>query len=204
ASMAVVADAWKNQNRQVIGLAPSARAARQLGQDADITAQTLAALTYRWRGIIGDSARDTSKLGIDINPGDMLLVDEAGMATTADLAALTEIADETGAVIRMVGDPHQLDAVATGGRSRTLVRHSNAVELDTVMRMGADVEQADTSTRLRHGDVTALDLYRPRGWVHGGARQDMIVDAVEAHLGDHGGEMASFVVASRKAGAESA
>ncbi|MGP5629708.1 AAA family ATPase, partial [Corynebacterium casei] len=36
ASMAVVADAWKNQNRQVIGLAPSARAARQLGQDADI------------------------------------------------------------------------------------------------------------------------------------------------------------------------
>ena len=198
ASMAVVADAWKNQNRQVIGLAPSARAARQLGQDADITAQTLAALTYRWRGIIGDSPRDTSKLGIEINPGDMLLVDEAGMATTADLAALTEIADETGAVIRMVGDPHQLDAVETGGLFRTMVRQSNAVELDTVMRMGADVEQADTSTRLRHGDVTALDLYRQRGWVHGGARQDMIADAVEAHLGDLGAEIDSVVIASRK------
>ena len=33
----------------------------------------------------------------------MLLVDEAGMATTADLAALTEIAQETGAIVRLVG-----------------------------------------------------------------------------------------------------
>ena len=198
ASMAVVADAWKNEGHKVLGLAPSARAAQQLGQDAKIDAHTLAALTYRWRGVIGDSPRDINNLGVEINAGDMLLVDEAGMATTADLAALTEIADETGAVIRLVGDPHQLDAVETGGLFRTLVRQSNAVELDTVMRMGADVAQADSSTRLRHGDVNALDLYRERGWVHGGNRHDMIAEAVEAHLGDLGAEIDSIVIASRK------
>lgn len=198
ASMAVVADGWKSQDRNVIGLAPSARAAQQLGHDAGIEAQTLAALTYKWRGIVGDSPRDVSNLGVEINPGDMLMVDEAGMATTADLAALVEIADETGAVVRLVGDPHQLDAVETGGLFRTMVRQSNAVELDTVMRMGADTEQAESSTRLRQGDVNALDVYRVRGWVHGGSRQDMIADAVEAHLGDMGVGFDSIVVASKK------
>src|SRR5699024_11728940 len=35
-------------------------------------------------------------------------------------------------------------------------------------------------------------------WVHVGARQDMIADAVEAHLGDLGAEIDSVVIASRK------
>ena len=40
-------------------------------------------------------------------PGDMLLVDEAGMASTENLAALTEIAAESGAILRLIGDPKQ-------------------------------------------------------------------------------------------------
>ncbi|MCQ9334905.1 relaxase domain-containing protein [Corynebacterium phoceense] len=197
ASMEVVAQAWKKSGHNVFGLAPSARAAQQLGNNAGISADTVASLTYRWRGIVGNAPHDVSKLGVDISAGDMLLVDEAGMVTTADLAALTEIADETGAIIRMVGDPHQLDAVETGGLFRTMVRQSNAVELDTVMRMGADVEQAENSTRLRRGDVKALALYRERGWVHGGARQDVIGQAVDAYLRDVNAGFDSIVVASK-------
>ncbi|MBP0662067.1 AAA family ATPase, partial [Mycobacterium tuberculosis] len=56
-----------------------------------------------------------SALPIKIAPGDMLLVDEAGMSSTENLAALTEIATESGAVVRLIGDPKQLAAVETGG-----------------------------------------------------------------------------------------
>ncbi|MFD2395542.1 AAA family ATPase [Dietzia aerolata] len=52
----------------------------------------------------------------------MLLVDEAGMASTENLAALTEIAAESGAVLRLVGDPKQLSAVETGGLLADLTR----------------------------------------------------------------------------------
>lgn len=199
ASMAVVADVWNAKGHKVIALAPSATAAAQLGSDINTDGLTIASLTYRWRGITGNRPRDLSALGIEIRPGDMLLVDEAGMATTADLAALVEIAHESGAVVRMVGDPHQLDAVETGGIFRAIVKRDDSIELDQVMRMGADTEQADAGLKIRHGDESGLDLYYQRGWIHGGDRADMIVTAAENHLKDESNGYSSILIASTRA-----
>jgi len=198
ASMSVVSTVWKSQGHNVIGLAPSAAAAKNLSEDIDTDAFTLASLTYRWRGIVGDNPRDVSALGIDINPGDMLLIDEAGMATTADLAAITEIAQETGAVVRMVGDPYQLDAVETGGLFRTIVKRDESVELDQVMRMGNDTAQAEAGLTIRHGDVTGLDLYAERGWIHDGARADMVTQAARDFLADDAAGLSSILIASTR------
>lgn len=204
ASMSVVSTIWKGQGHRVIGLAPSAAAAQNLSEDINTDAFTLASLTYRWRGIVGDNPRDTSALGIDINPGDMLLIDEAGMATTADLAAITEIAQETGAVVRMVGDPHQLDAVETGGLFRTIVKRDESIELDQVMRMGNDTAQAQAGLTIRHGDVTGLDLYFQRGWVHEDSRADMVAQAARDFLTDDGAGLSSILIASTRADANTA
>ncbi|WP_165858042.1 MobF family relaxase [Corynebacterium alimapuense] len=198
ASMAMVADIWRAHHRDVIALAPSATAAQQLGSDIDTPGMTLASLTYRWRGIVGDHPRSVEHLGCEINPGDMLLLDEAGMATTADLAALTDIATATGAVVRMVGDPHQLDAVETGGLFRTITNREHSVELNHVMRMGADTAQADAGLAIRHGDLTGLDLYHRRGWVHHGTRGDMIAHAASAHLNDEASGLSSILIASSR------
>ena len=198
ASMAVVSTIWKNQGRGVIGLAPSAAAAKNLAEDINTDAFTLASLTYRWRGIVGDNPRDVSALGIDINPGDMLLIDEAGMATTADLAAITEIAQETGAVVRMVGDPHQLDAVETGGLFRTIVKRDDSIELDQVMRMGSDTAQAQAGLSIRHGDASGLDLYFQRGWVHEDSRAEMVAQAARDFLTDDGAGLSSILIASTR------
>ena len=48
-------------------------------------------------------------------PGDLLLVDEAGMLDQDTARALLTIADETGARVAFVGDRHQLPAVGRGG-----------------------------------------------------------------------------------------
>ena len=198
ASMAVVADVVKNLGHNVIALAPSAQAAQNLAVDLNTEGHTLASLTYPWRGVIGDSPRDPAALGVDIKPGDMLLVDEAGMATTADLAAIVEIAGATGAVVRLVGDPHQLDAVETGGLFRTIVKRDDSVELDQVMRMGADTAQAEAGLAIRHGDATGLDLYDDRGWLHYGARADMVTQAASDHLADEARGRTSILIAATR------
>ncbi|USX47875.1 MobF family relaxase [Dietzia kunjamensis] len=198
ASMKVVAKTWQSTGRNVIGLAPSAAAASVLSEDIDAPAHTIDLLTFTWRGLKPNAPGKTlSALPIEISPGDMLLVDEAGMASTENLAALTEIAQESGAVVRLIGDPYQLSAVTSGGLFADITRTPGTVELEQVMRMGADTEQAEATLGLRLGDTAALDLYADRGWVTGGHRESMLTDAVQAYLSDLEAGRSSLIIASR-------
>ena len=198
ASMKIVAKTWQSTGRDVIGLAPSAAAASVLSEDIDAPAHTIDLLTFTWRGLNPNAPGKTlSALPVEIKPGDMLLVDEAGMASTENLAALTEIAAESGAVVRLIGDPYQLSAVTSGGLFADITRTPGTVELEQVMRMGADTEQAEATLRLRMGDSGALDLYDARGWVTGGHREAMLTDAVQAYLADLEAGRSSLIIASR-------
>lgn len=198
-SMAAVADAWTSSGRRVIGFAPSAVAAENLRQDIDADTYTLAAFTYRWRGKMehmGFAPRSPESLPTRIRAGDMLLVDEAAMASTKDLHALYEIADNAGAVVRLVGDPAQLDSVETGGMMRQLAAETHAPILNEVVRFGSDHEQSTASQGVRVGDADALAMYRDRGWMHGGDRQPLIMEAVQAHLADLADGVDSVLLAS--------
>lgn len=198
ASMKIVVKTWQSTGRNVIGLAPSAAAASVLSEDIDAPAHTIDLLAFTWRGLNPNAPGKTlSALPIEIKPGDMLLVDEAGMASTENLAALTEIAQESGAVLRLIGDPYQLSAVTSGGLFADIARTPGTVELEQVMRMGADTEQAEATLRLRVGDTAALDLYVGRGWVTGGHRESMLTDAVQAYLADLDAGRSSLIIASR-------
>lgn len=200
ASMTVVAQAWRESGRAVIGLAPSAAAASVLAEDIDAPAHTIDSLTFTWRGLNpGAPGRTLSALPVAINPGDMLLVDEAGMSSTENLAALTEIARESGAVVRLIGDPKQLAAVETGGLFGEIARTPGTVELREVMRMREDTEQGANTLSLRNGDPEALDLYARRGWVAGGERERMLTEAVSAYMADIDAGRKSLIIASRNA-----
>jgi len=198
-SMQIVADVWRTQGRNVVGLAPSAAAAGVLGDELGVDAHTIDSLSFIWRGRHPNKPGGSlAALPIEINPGDMLLVDEAGMATTDNLAALAEIADQSGAVVRLIGDPHQLDAVGTGGLFGTMCRYNDSVELTDVMRFshGNDTAQAEASLGIRRGDQDALEFYDQRGWVTGGTRADMLVQAADAYLADIGRGRNSLVLAT--------
>jgi len=89
--------------------------------------------------------------------GDLLLVDEAGMLDQDTARALLTIADETGARVALVGDPHQLPAVGRGG----LLDHALAwahptavVRLEKVHRF-ADPSYAALSLRMRRSEDPA-------------------------------------------------
>ena len=89
-----------------------------------------------------------------LQPGDLLLVDEAGMLDQDTARALFTIADETGARVALVGDRHQLPAVGRGGVLDHAVAwaHPTAVvTLEKVHRF-TDPDYAALSLRMRNGD----------------------------------------------------
>jgi conjugative relaxase-like TrwC/TraI family protein len=84
---------------KLVGVAPSASAARELAATG-MPSQTLAALQTR------------EYSGLDART--LVVVDEAGMAGARDLHALLTAADKAGSRVLLVGDSQQLKAVAAG------------------------------------------------------------------------------------------
>ncbi len=111
-----------------------------------------------------------------LKPNQLVIVDEASMAATVDIAALGHQVREAGAKLVLVGDPAQLDAVDAGGVLGWMERSKHSVALTTVFRFQNAWEQA-ASLRLRTGDPAVIDMYRARDRIHEGSHDDML-DAV--------------------------
>ena len=130
----------------VIGLAPSARAARELQDGAHITSTTIARHLVEQR---------------DITATTLIVIDEAAMAGNRDIAALVDQATRRGAKLVLVGDHHQLPEVSAGGAFRAALTtlDGRVVEL-TVNRRQTQVWEQAALDQLRHGDVpTAFAVY---------------------------------------------
>lgn len=124
----------------VIGLAPSAVAAEVLGESLDVRAENTAKFLYEHR-----------KGRWNLQPGQLVLVDEASLAGTLALDRITAHAAEVGAKVVLIGDWAQLSAVETGGAFGMLTRHRRGVpELTDVRRFAHEWEKT-ASLALRHG-----------------------------------------------------
>jgi len=177
-ALSALVRAWTDDGRQVIPLAPSAAAARVLGDDLGVPAQTVAKL------LTTERLRDQEGVGSAIPAGAMLLVDEAGMTATADLKALVDLAAERGAVVRLVGDPYQLAAVESGGALRLLAADTRAPELTDVRRF-TDPAEATAGLAVRSGDAAAAwAFYTDRGRVVAGAGDELRQQVLTQHLAD--------------------
>ena len=146
-----VADLWDEQ-RAVVGLAPSGKAADVLGRETGSTATTLAKLLHEY------GRTDGPQPEWQLPPGTTLILDEAGMASTDDLARMTALADRHDWRVVCVGDPAQLPAVGRGGMFAHWCATLPAHHLDEVRRF-AEAWQAEASLLLREGDPAAAMLY---------------------------------------------
>ncbi|MCP3859475.1 MAG: AAA family ATPase, partial [Phycisphaeraceae bacterium] len=109
-TLEAVNDAYQRSGIPVRGLAPSAKAAAVLRTEAGIEqSDTLAKLLYEQ-----DRAGVTDQTYI-IQRGEIIVLDEASMAATGDLARLVDLAKVADAKIVAVGDYRQLGAVDAGG-----------------------------------------------------------------------------------------
>src|SRR5438874_2014095 len=85
-------------------------------------------------------------------PGSVLIVDEAGMVGTRDLAGLADAAERSRAKLVLVGDDRQLPEIEAGGAFRELAERLGAIELRQVRRQ-RDAWDRDALAALRAGEV---------------------------------------------------
>jgi exodeoxyribonuclease V alpha subunit len=151
-------------------------------------------------------------------PGDLLVVDEAGMLDQDTARALLTVADEAGARLALLGDRHQLAAVGRGGVLDLAVRQVDPgahLTLDAVHRFTRtdqdcrttpDTEYAELTLAMRTGDDpgAVFDTLAARGRVRlhpdPAALQEALAMLVAAHYGD--GERVAVVVDTREQAAE--
>ena len=119
-----------------------------------------------------------------VRAGDLLVVDEASMVPTSDLAAVEAIATRHGAKILLTGDTEQLSAPQAGGVMRLLADEHGYYQLSTVQRFEQEWER-EASLGLRAGDADALAEYDQRGRILDGTREQMSDTAYQRWLADH-------------------
>ncbi|MGH9188046.1 MAG: AAA family ATPase [Acidimicrobiales bacterium] len=98
----------------------------------------------------------------------MLIVDEASTISDRDLDALLDLAERTGAALRLIGDPAQHGAVGAGGMFRVLCEQhpDQTVELTTSHRVQNEHDRA-AATALREGRIAeAFAHLRRAGHLH--------------------------------------
>ena len=157
------------QGRVVFGVAPTAKAAKVLGEETGMQADTVAKLLYAWRaGTPSPRFRLPAKA--------TLVVDEAGMLGTGSLDSLVRLAVSQRWRLALVGDPRQLQAVGRGGMFEELCRSGRSHKLATIHRFRHRWEQR-ASLMLRVGNPDALDAYIDHGRVTSGNLAELVAEA---------------------------
>ncbi|MFG1926852.1 MobF family relaxase [Cryptosporangium sp. NPDC048952] len=168
--------------QRLVPLATSAAAAAILATELNVPAENLHKFLYEYtNGLCADQLRAGAPVPaayqqFALRPGDVVLVDEAGMAGTPNLYRLVTLARQRGARVRLLGDYRQLGAVESGGALRLLATEAGAVELSTLHRF-TDPAEATATLGLREGRTQSLDFYETHGRIRGGSEQAML-DAV--------------------------
>jgi conjugative relaxase-like TrwC/TraI family protein len=158
-AMRTLVQAWGDSGGQVVGLAPSAVAAAQLGDHTSAPAETLAKLT--WSIQHGDLPAWVECIGRST----LVIIDEAGMADTLSLDTAVNFIVERGGCIRLVGDDQQLAAIGAGGVLRDIQASHGALRLTELHRF-SDPAEAAATLALRDGRPEALGFYLDRRRVH--------------------------------------
>jgi hypothetical protein len=168
AVMAVISQLAALTGTPIFGGALAGRTAAGLETATGIPSTTLTRL-------IGES-RDRG-----LSHGAIVVVDEAGMVGTRQLAAVADLVEEAKGKLILVGDDRQLPEIDAGGLFRALANRLPTVELTDNIRQHHPWERR-ALTHLRDGSVDrAVDVYRKRGRVIIGQSHD---DTMGRAVGD--------------------
>jgi len=136
------AEAWREGGRRVCGLSTSWRAANEMVDAGVASVGDAAAFAFaRW-----------SEQGLEhwVPKNGVVVVDEASMMATADIAQVVRLARDRNATVVLVGDPRQLGSVEAGGLFAMLIEHLPHTELAENRRQ-AEAWAVRAIDDVRHG-----------------------------------------------------
>ena len=213
-TLAALRRAWEAEHGtgSVVGLAPSAAAADVLAQSLGIGCENTAKWLVEHDQNPTGSPASTAPAGPctppatptpprpsrhtctgssrrctpwRFRPGQLVILDEASLAGTADLDRIAACAGEAGAKLLLVGDWAQLSAIDAGGAFALLVRDRGpgVPELGAARRFTHEWERA-ASTRLRVGDAGVIGEYAAHDRLREGEHDAMVEAAYTAWATD--------------------
>lgn len=171
-------EAWEAQGYRVMGATLAGKAAEGLEAGSGIESRTLASHFYRW-----DNGQDR------LTKKDILVVDEAGMLGSQQMARLVEAVQTVGAKLALIGDPEQLQAIQAGAAFRAILERVGYVELTEIWRQREAWQREATKDLATHETGKALAAYQRHGLVHEApspleAQEALIQDWNAARLGE--------------------
>lgn len=148
-------EAWEGQGYRVLGATLSGIAAENLTGSSGIESRTLASRFYYW-----DKGEQllTSK--------DILVIDEAGMIGSRQMARLLEQVEQQGAKIVLIGDPEQLQAIEAGAAFRAISERTGYVELADIRRQREGWQKEATREFATGKTEQAFARYHQHHHVH--------------------------------------
>lgn len=162
-TMGALAAVWQSTGGNLIALAPQASAAQELAaQIPGVSSDTVDKLVY---DLTGGPGADPDRWLREVTQHTLMIVDEAGLATTPNLAVAVRFAEQRGARVLLVGDDRQRCAAGAGGLLRDLEATHGSLSLDEVMRF-RDARQGQASLAMRAGDAGAAGYYLDRDLLH--------------------------------------
>ncbi|HMQ67044.1 MAG TPA: MobF family relaxase, partial [Arachnia sp.] len=189
-AMRTLGAAWAESGGTVVGLAPSAAAAKALADQLDVPCDTLAKLTWS----LDHPEQPQPAWMAAIGPDSLVIIDEAGMADTLSLdLAINHIVGRGGSV-RLIGDDRQLSAIGAGGVLADIEAAHGACRLNEVLRFD-DPAEAEASLALREGRAEALGYYLDHDRIHVGDVATMAHAVLDAWTQDHANGLDALMLA---------
>ncbi|ODU49873.1 MAG: hypothetical protein ABS92_04780 [Thiobacillus sp. SCN 63-374] len=188
-------ESWEAAGYEVIGAALAGKAAAGLQDGAGITSQTGHSLLFQ----LDSGDRTLTRKSI-------LVIDEAGMMGSRQLARLLDHAHKAGAKVVLVGDSQQLQPIDAGGAYRLLSERLGAARLENIVRQknaATVIQDRQIVKQFAAGQAgEALSAMRERGLLkstetRAQAMQEMFRDWAQARDPSKPGE--SLMLAATRA-----
>ncbi|MHB1659422.1 MAG: ATP-dependent DNA helicase [Acidithiobacillus sp.] len=151
-AMAAIVEQYKAAGYEIIGVAPSAAASKELESAGCDDTRTLASALLQKQGKDGETP-----------PKRLYVMDESGMVSAKDMDAFMRKADAEGARTIMVGDPLQLAAVEAGSPYAQMLATGAIAhaDIDEIQRQ-KDPQLREIAQAFAKGDVArGVELAKP-------------------------------------------
>lgn len=161
--------AWETAGYRVQGMTLSGIAAENLTASSDIASHTIANRLLTWQ-------HDRERLG----KRDVVVLDEAGMVGSRQMAAILSEVKQAGAKLVLLGDPEQLQAIDAGAAFRAIAQRVGYVELQTIHRQRELWQQAAVKQLALGQTAAGLQSYQANHHTHAYATRQAAQEAMVA------------------------
>lgn len=163
-------EAWEKAGYQVQGLTLSGIAAESLEAGSGIASRTVASKLWHWE-------RDREPL----SSKDILVIDEAGMLGSRQLAKIIEAANQAHAKLVLVGDPEQLQAIEAGAAFRAIIERTGFAEMTEIRRQKVQWQKEATQCFASQKTKEGLLAYEKHHYVHAFSTEEQAIQTMVEH-----------------------